>query len=148
MSDYITDLLTGLATELANAGVGVYPPSGPQYAPTDIGIGIGLLPEQCPRAIMLTPYGALDYYAELTEGTQGIQVWYRGAPDDLLSAVSLQSAGFTALQGLKNRQYGLCHVGLVSRKSSLPMGVDGQRRYEISDNYSIDLNTPTTAYRS
>lgn len=147
MSDYLSDLLTGLVGELVTAGVGIYQTTTP-YADSDIGIAIGSLPEQCSKAIMLTPYGPTDPYAELTEGTQGVQVWFRGLPDDLLSAIGLQSAAFATLQGLTNRQYGLCHVGLVSRKSSLPMGKDGQRRFEISDNYSIDLNTPATAYRS
>lgn len=144
---YVADLLLGLIGELVTAGVGVYSTTT-TYAATDRGIGIGQLPEQCDKALMLTPYGPEDPFAELTEGVQGVQVWVRGARDDLLSAIGLQSAAFAALQGLTNRQYGACHVGLVSRKSSVPMGMDSNRRWEISDNYSIDLNTPTTAYRN
>lgn len=147
--DYLADLLDGLATSIADAGIGSWSGfDGPAYASTDTGIGIGVMPEQCTRAIALAPYLTVDPEPMLTDQIQRIQVRYRGQPDDVMDALSIGKQIFQLWQGIFMVTYGTCSVSAIARiNGNAPMGIDGQRRFDYVDNYQIYLNTPDTAYR-
>jgi hypothetical protein len=140
------DLLDGIAQFLATAGVGVFHDSA--YAQTDVGIGIGDLPEDCDRAIGIADYLTNDPYPDQAMSTIGVQLAFRGAPNDRKSMTDLRDAAYQALQNLTYQQFGSCGVTQVLRVSSVPLGQDDHDRWEMTDNYYIDVTVPATANRA
>lgn len=141
------DLLDGLTAMTVAATIAVSRPDGTPYLPTETGISYKNLPPTPDRMLSLTPYGATGDYPNLPLGQQRIQVWGRGTSDPRDVDV-LMDAVFDLWQGVTDRQFGDCHVIQILRISSIPMGQDAQsRRWERSDNYSIDYDSPATANR-
>jgi hypothetical protein len=75
---YTSQLLTGLAALMEEAGLGVYRPDD-AVADGEIGIFLHRLPEAPDRAYALTPYPVED--TGLTDVTDGVQIRMRAGPD-------------------------------------------------------------------
>jgi hypothetical protein len=140
------DLLVGLATDAAAAGIGLYHDS--VYAVSDIGIGVGKTPQTCDQAIGITDYLTASDSPNQALGQIGVQFEFRGLPDDKTSMTDLADAVFQLFHGMVHRQYGACHVIQMLRKSSIPLGQDAAQRFERTDNYLLDVNVPVTANRA
>lgn len=140
---WTVDLLTALAERLRVQGVGVWRPSGPEYAPNETAIVFGRLPSTPDRAIALAAYG-VDQFADdpvNTDGTQGVQLRIRGIPLDPRSVDGIADACFDALQGWQNPAAGIL---LATRRINAPMGVDGNQRFERADSYHLLVHRPST----
>lgn len=140
-----SDILVGFAQLIHNAGAGVYRPSG-GYLATETAVVFGDLPTTPNKAIGLTLYTSTDEIKE-NRSQRRIQAWYRGDPNDSLSANDIASGVFDAVQGLENFDMGSVHVIQIHRVSFLPQGLDTLKRSERADNYAIDVNTPNTVGR-
>jgi hypothetical protein len=145
VSSWESDLLQGLASYLAQQGVGVYNPAG--YQATDTAIVFGELPSTPNRCIGLTLYSAQDHPVQ-NLSTVRLQLMFRGAPNDSLDVGDLATTAFAALQGVTDRDYGAAHLIQCGRVSAVPLGIDELKRSTRADNYQIDVNTPYTAGRT
>lgn len=141
-----TDLLAGLAQDLHDAGAGTYRPTG-AYQPSETAIVFGAMPDSPNRVICLATYGPSDDHPEVALGVRRVQVRTRGLPGNYLDAVNLDNTCFDALHGLEHRQYGTAHANQILRLSGGPLGQDATKRWEMSSNYQVDLDTPPTALR-
>lgn len=138
------DLLAGVAAELDAAGVAVQSDTG--WSAGQTAITYSLMPADPDRVVTLTIYGATDDPAQPL-GRVNLQTRSRGVPEQPGDADALDDAVFAALQGITDRTYGSAHVIQILRRSSMPMGVDGNNRWERSSNYVMDVDYPPTAYR-
>ncbi|NUO58996.1 MAG: hypothetical protein HOV78_20235 [Hamadaea sp.] len=143
MSGYERDLLAGLAQELDDATVATYRPDTP-LEDAETAITFGTMPDRPDRCVTLTTYPISDEPRE-AKSLVGVQVRCRA--ESYLDAVDLNGQIFDALHGLTGRQYGTCHLVQLQRRSSIPMGTDGDQRWEYSANFYADINPPTTALR-
>ncbi|HET6917667.1 MAG TPA: hypothetical protein VFH56_16390, partial [Acidimicrobiales bacterium] len=71
----------------------------------------------------------------------------RGVPNDPLDNAQLRDAVNTALQSEAALTFGSVTVAQALRISSIPMGIDDNRRFEYADNYTFDVQLPSTANR-
>lgn len=141
-----SDIVTGLAQLLNDLGLAVYKPAG-GYAATDVAVVFGELPTSPDTAVGITLYGSTDEVKENLSRYR-VQLWTRGAANNSLGASSIASPIFDALQGREGFQLGSVYVVQMFRTSLMPMGMDANKRYERSDNYVLDVNTPLTAGRT
>lgn len=141
-----SDVLTGLAQLLNDLGLATYKPAG-GYLSTDVAVVFGELPTAPDTAVGLTLYGSTDEVKENLSHLR-VQVWTRGAANNSLGASAIASPIFDALQGREGFDLGSVHVIQMYRTSMMPMGVDASKRYERSDNYVLDVNTPLTVGRT
>lgn len=141
-----TDLLKGLAQELEDAGAATYRPTG-TYQPGETAIVFGGVSDKPDRMIALAIYGPSDDHPEIPLGTRRVQLLSRGLPGNYLDAVDLDNACFNALHGLEHRQYGTAHANQVLRISGGPLGPDAAKRWEMTSNYQVNLDTAPTALR-
>lgn len=141
-----SDILTGFASLLASANVATYKPTG-GYLPTDTAIVFGELPTAPDRAVALALYTSSDEVKENLSEFR-LQCWFRGNPNNSLDAGNLASDVFDAVQGLEGLTFGAAFVIQIQRVSFVPQGVDALKRYERSDNYLVQVNTPLTAGRT
>lgn len=141
------DLLEGIAWQLHNAGIGVYRPDG-VYAAGDIGIVFKTVPVSPDRVIVLNTYspGNTDH-PDQTLGTVAVQFRHRGRPNKPLDTDDTKDAVFDLIQGQEQYRYGTVQALSVSRFSSMPLGQDGSKRFEQTENYYIDTETPATLHR-
>ena len=144
------DLLDGLAAALDSAGVGTYDPTRTWTAAdtaTAIVAGSRVVP-QCPdRVVVLADYPVRDDPFPTSSGVLGVQLRFRGAPNDLASLLDARDTAYRYLQGLMGVTWGGTHVAVVVRNSSLPLGVDANQRDEHADNYYLTVDYPVTAAR-
>ncbi len=141
------DLLTGFAGILQTAGAGTYRSDNSAYQAGETAITFGGTLDQPDRCITLTGYGAgFDAPREALTRTN-LQTISRGARDSYLDAEDLDDAVFQAIQGLTGRQFGSVYLIQCLRRSSIPLGPDAAMRWEISSNYALDINPPTTSLR-
>lgn len=102
------------------------------YAPTVVGVHYG--PTKGPgRAVGVRVY-ATDDDRDLSQ--RRVQVKYVGAPDDPSGADALADEGFATLQHLSRWQ----GIAGIDRLTMIPLGVDGNRREQRTDNYLITLD--------
>lgn len=144
MSGYTSDLLTGLAQYLDDAGVAVYKLTG--YAAGDTAVFLKSLGDAPDRAVAITSYATSDQI-KVNQTTVRVQFWLRGVPNNSLDVDDLGDAIFALVQGMENRDFGTAHVIQAYRVSSGQLGIDAANRSERSDNYAFDLNVPETAGR-
>lgn len=143
---FTSDLLTGLATYLAGAGIGVtYRPTTP-YLAAETGVFFGLYPTAPDRCVALTAYATQDQ-AKIALSKIRVEVALRGASNNSLDVDNLGDSVFNALQGLEHQQWGTAHVVQALRVISAATGVDDSKRSTRSDSYSFDVNVPVTAGR-
>lgn len=143
------DLLDGLATDLNTAGIGVYLTTvGAFYAPTDTAITKTFMPDDPDRCITLTAYKAGGDSPNQPLGQINVQSRVRGLPDNADDAVNLDDVVYQLFQGMTDRTYGTAHVIQMLHKSSIPAGQDLRNRFEISTNWTLDVNYPPSQYRN
>lgn len=140
-----SDLLTGIAQFLNDEGLAVYKPAG-GYLATDVAVVFGELPTAPDTAVGLTIYGSSDEVKQNLSRYR-MQIWTRGAANNSLGASAIASPIFDALQGREEFWLGSVYVIQTFRASFVPMGIDANKRYERSDNYVFDVNTPATSGR-
>ena len=141
-----TDLLDGLAQALHDAGVAIWRTDAP-YAAGETAIVLGGMPQSPHRAVALALYGPSDDHPDQAYGIRRVQVRVRGLPGSYRDAVDLDDACFHALHALTHQQWGDAHANQVLRISGVPLGQDDAKRWEITSNYQVDLDTPPTALR-
>lgn len=140
------DLLDGIATHLATVGAGTYRPDT-DYQAGETAIVFDDMPPTPDRCIVLTTYGNANDSPTMALGTVMLQVRTRGLPDNPGDTRNLAGEVFDAIHGLTHQQYGTAHANEILRRSSIPLGQDSGQRWERSDNYAIELDTPPTALR-
>lgn len=143
MSGWTTDLLTGLAEHLATAGIvrwqaeGAYPLDG--LPPTFLR-ALGDAPD---IAVALAAYSDPELeHVGLSHVVQAVQIRSRGDRDPT-SADDLSDAIRDELHGAQRLTLGGVATSLIYRRSTTPLGVDAQGRYERVDNYYITAARPT-----
>lgn len=138
---WTSTLAHGLATYLAEHGIGTYRPSG-VYDDTETGIVVGTVPQQPPRIVALTPY-PLATDATQADDVIGLQVRARSAGTDPRDALDLSDAAFDVLVGATHLDLSGVVVHLVEHTGSAPMGRDASGRYEHVSNYQLTAHHPT-----
>lgn len=139
------DLLAGIAGEIEAPGIAIRSDVG--WTAGQTAITYALMPADPDRVVTLTIYGASDHPSQPL-GSVNLQVRSRGVPEQPLDVDALDDAVFAVLQGLTDRTYGSAHVIQVLRKSSMPLGVDANSRWERSSNYVLDVDYPATPLRN
>lgn len=138
------DVMLGLAQYGQTAGIWVYNAGG--YDAGDTGAFFKKMPDTPDRCVVITAYTM----ANLPDGPldqMNVQLRFRGLPDNDTDVDQLGGAAFDLLHGLKNVTFGGVHVIQMLQKSSIPMGIDQNQRWERSDNYTLDVDVPATANR-
>lgn len=141
---YTSDLLQGVAAQIAAAGLGVYhaDPTIP-YADTDTAIVFKNMPASPNRCIVLNVYGTGAPEDPQNAVSQlGLQVRARGLPNPVTDVNDLIDGVFLFLHGKQHQQYGTVHANQIRRVSSIPMGQDASKRQEHADNYYVDCDMP------
>lgn len=147
MTSPTSDLLTGIAQTLADAGIVTYPlPAGTVYTAGQTGVAFSLMPQEPDRVVCLTSYATADDAANPWSSVR-VQVRTRGLPDDPLDLATLRDSIYAVLQSEAALTLGSVTVAQSLRVSSIPLGIDDNRRFEHSDNYQFDIQLPATANR-
>ena len=131
---WTTDLLHGIAADLATAGIGVWQPDGPAYSSGQTGIYIASLRENPDTAICLTDYPLTQLGAG--DMTVGLQVRTR-AGADVDAVTALRDAVFDRLNGREHLSFGSVRVALIAWQSGVWLGENETHRMERTDNYWI-----------
>lgn len=130
---WATDLLTGLAEHIDDAGIGTYEATA-AYNPasTTPVITFQSLPDQPVSAI------ALAYFSSGGTGgvTAAVQLHIRGT-EDPTSPDALADALWTLLDNASGLLLGGVHVALMYRQTSAPLGIDSFGRWTRSDTYLL-----------
>lgn len=137
---FTTDLLTGIAERLHDAGVGVWRPDDVNTA-DEIAIVLRSLPTQPDRAIALATYD-LGHDWTQPDSRIGLQVRIRGTRDPFVDQ-DIDDACFDVLHGLWAVEIGGVTVVSVSRESGASLGPDGEGRYERTSNYHVHAHRPS-----
>ena len=146
MSDFTSDLLTGLAGFLAAAGIGVTYRTSTPYLATETGVVFGLYPTSPDRCIAMTAYAATDE-PKVALSKIRVELALRGVVNDSLDVDELGDSFFNLLHGIEHVQFGTAHVNQMLRVSSIQLGADTAKRNERSDNYELDVDVPVTSGR-
>lgn len=141
-----SDLLYGLAQFLAAAGVATYRADGSAYLGSETAVVFALMPQEPDRVVCLTDYTLSDDAANPWSQVR-VQVRTRGLPNDPMDVRALRDAVYDALQSEAALTFGTVTVAQVLRVSSIPLGLDDNRRYELADNYTLDVQLPATVNR-
>lgn len=129
-----SDILTGIAQLLHDAGVGRWSPNA-AVSEAEVAIACLALPQSPTRVISLTDYVVQDDPL-LSDAITGVQVRIRG-DDNPLTASEIRDGVFAALQGLRNLTFGATPVSLIWRQSAAALGPDSLHRFERSENYYV-----------
>lgn len=141
------DILDGLARMLDAAAVVTYRPDGTAYLAGETALTFKDLPDAPDRVIALAPFNANSDQPEITLGNQKIQVRGRGTADPS-DVDDLLDDAFQVLHGAADLWFGSVHVVQILRDNTIPLGMDEQsRRWQRADNYSLDVDLPTSANR-
>lgn len=138
-------LIAGLADDLAANTACVWRPHG-VYQESEVGIAAGDLPAEPDRAVALRVYG----FASDGQGDESVrvQIRVRGFPHDLASCEAIADEIRERLSFLERVTIGGYAVsGVFHESGPFPLGTDENWRYQMSDNYRVDLvrYTPATA---
>ena len=143
MSGSTVNLLTGLAQDLATAGIGTWKTSG-VYTITQTGIILGNIPQGPDRIITLTAYSVSDS-PSLSDSTIGVQArcrWGGQDPrlvDDLADLIYQRWHGMTAVT-----LTGGVYVVQSLRNSHTTLGQDTNSRWMSASNYYLEVHLPST----
>jgi len=138
----VRDFLTGIATAINTAGIGVYDPARTwTAADTATAVVFASMPPFPDRCIVLTAY-TIDASPDQAYGSLRLQVRSRGLPGNVLDAADLDELTFKLLQGLQHQRFGAVDVNQILIYSSMPMGMDDSQRWEQSTNYAVDTSNP------
>jgi len=143
VSGSTVNLLTGLAQDLATAGIGTWKTSG-VYTITQTGIILGNIPQGPDRIITLTAYSVSDS-PSLSDSTIGVQVRCRwGGQDprpvnDLSDLIYQRWHGMTAVT-----LTGGVYVVQSLLNSAVGLGQDENARWANASNYYMSVHLPST----
>ncbi|GAA3289230.1 minor capsid protein [Arthrobacter citreus] len=129
------DLLTAVGQYLDAAGAGRWLTKG-TYAATDTAISIDELPITPDRGIAMSLYDVEDTAG--TDSVVGLQLWIRGSKNKA-SAKETKDAVFDALHNLQHVTWAGIPIVRIWRQSGANLGLDGNGRQEISQNYYLQL---------
>lgn len=142
MPGFTTDLIEGLADWLATQVSTLTWKPTQTYTATETGLYVWSLPATPDRGVALALYATDDGPIVGTDRV-GIQLRTRGTRD-IRTATDVDDAIFDVLHAAEHLSLGGIHVALARRISRLPMGVDDGGRHEVSSNYTLTLDRPTT----
>lgn len=138
---FTSDLMTGLAEHLAQAGLGLtWRPTG-VYAATETGILLQTVPPTPDRVVVLAPYPVTA--GARSDVVQGVQVRCRAAPGSPTPVLDLDDGIYAVLHGAENLRLGSVAVAHTWRASATPLGPDQNRRHETSSNYYLTTAHPS-----
>ncbi|MCD0446460.1 minor capsid protein [Glycomyces sp. A-F 0318] len=130
-------LIAGLADDLAANTDCVWRPHG-VYQEDEVGIAVGDLPAEPHRAVALRVYGFVS--DGQGDETVRVQVRVRGFPHDLASCETIADRIRDRLSFLERVTIGGYAVsGIFHDSGPLPLGADENWRYQVSENYQINL---------
>jgi hypothetical protein len=141
----ITDLLNGIATMSATAGVGVYDPAA-VYTTGQTGIFMKVMPATPDRVIVLTAVNQGDSISD-PFGQVMVQARFRGLPGQPLDVDVLADSFFDIFHGTTGLVFGSVGAVQMNRKVSVPMGMDDLKRWSRVDQYYLDVAFPPTVNR-
>ena len=142
MSGFSTDLLTGLAQYLEDAGIGTWA-AGAAYSAAETGIVLGTLPTEPANAIALMTYPVSDHVS-LSDSVIGVQIRTRTAGQDQRTTDDLDDAIFALLHGSQHLVLSTgVHIVQCGRTSGAPLGQDESGRWERSSNYYCSVHRPS-----
>lgn len=145
---WTNDLLGGLAQAANTAGLGTYPFTAGATLPSG-GAGIFLKnqPDTPDRVVVLTAYNLVDS-PDQPFSSVSVQFRFRGLAADVRDVDDLADAWFDHFQGLTYLQCGPVELQQMLRRSSIPGGQDDSRRWERTDNFSLDAWLQPTLHRT
>lgn len=140
------DLLKGIARLLADNGIGEYSDDpGFVFSGMKPGISLKRMPSSPDQMITLSVYGSNDH-EYLPQGDVSVQVRVRGARNDHDDPETILDAIFDLMHNARYIELipGQPPISRIHRKSSVPMGVDANNRWETADNYKVFGYRPST----
>lgn len=144
---FTTDLLTGIAQQLHDAGIGTYRPDTP-YLAGETAVVFKDMPTTPNRVIVLNTYSpGADDNPHVPVSLIALQVRARGNPGQPLDPDGLRDAVYNLLHGQEHRTYGTCHANQILHQSTIPNGKDDSKRWEVSINFYADVDLPPTPNR-
>ncbi len=148
MSGFQTNLLTGIAVDLAAAGLSLTWNTSGVYTTAQTGIVLGTVPQAPDRIVTLTAYG-VDDDPSLSDSIIGLQVRTRWGGQDPRLVNDLDDSLFAYLHGKEAWTVGsgaaAVVIGLCLRVSGpVSLGQDANNRWSLSSNYYLDLWRPST----
>ncbi|WP_327671823.1 MULTISPECIES: minor capsid protein [unclassified Streptomyces] len=135
---YTASLLGGIATLLADAGVGIYRPDA-VIADPDTGIFRGVMPATPDRALAINDYPVEDGGG--TDVTTGVQIRMRAGPDPDAIA-DLADLVRDVLHMREHYELDGVHVALSWRQSQAWIGQDTHGRMELTSNFYFRTTRP------
>lgn len=134
-----TDLLTGLAELIDQAGLGTWSPTG-DFTTGQTAITHKVMPSAPDRAIVLTPYTVENMIHGDT--TQGVQIRTR-APGMPTAVDDLDDEIYQLLHHIEGLNLGTIRVAMVWRQSHGTLGRDDNNRWNSTANYWLTIAKPT-----
>lgn len=119
-------------TDLAYKTTGVYTSS-------ESGIFHAVLPDKPDQAVsmFIRQVNASDWD---DADSYSLQIRMRGKRDDLTYAPTLSQTFYELLHANRHLQLGAFVLDSVRRINNMPLGLDSNQRYEVSDNYQFSVN--------
>src|SRR5690606_8108532 len=102
----------------------------------------GRLPQTPDKAIAITTYPVREAATHGHADSIGMQVRVRGTTDPRV-ALDLDDEIFNLTQGFTGHLSNGIGVTLIDRNSQIPLGQDGNNRWEITSNYYLTLTRDT-----
>lgn len=141
-----SDILTGVATLIAGAGLSISYNADGRYTGSQTGIYMKTSPPAPDRIVVLTAVNQGDDIT-MPLGQVMVQVKGRGLPNKPLDVDDLLDGIFVRLHGTTNLTFGTTTVIQCNRRVSVPMGEDDRKRWERIDQYYLDVDFPATNNR-
>lgn len=139
------DFLTAICEYLNAQGVGTWEPNGTGYMTANNPIYWDVLPADPNVATAVSLYTVDDEAGTLS--TTGLQLMFRGPPNNRTITKTNTDKAFEALHGLERVTWAGSEVVRVWRQSTASLGVDGNNRQETTSNFYIQ-HTRSTALRT
>lgn len=144
MASIQNDLVDGIATLIAKAGIAVYSTTG-TYTAGQTGIFFKIVNPTPDRIVTLTAYLITDNLS-VPLARYGVQVRCRGLQDPR-DVDELGDSISQLLHGLTNVTFGTAHIIQAFRQSSVTLGQDASKRWDRADAFYIDVDVPATVLR-
>lgn len=142
----VTDVLPGIASLIANAGLGVTYSASGTYTTAQTGVYMLAVPTAPDRIVTLT-FVAQGDDPSLPYGQAMVQVLTRGKVGDPMDCEALADSIFNLLHGSTNLQFGTTNVTQMNRRVSVPMGQDDSKRWSRADQFYLDYTVAPTTNR-
>lgn len=139
-----TDFLTAICEYLNAQSVGTWHPTGTGYPTANNPIYWDVLPATPDTATAASLYTVDDEAGTLS--ITGLQLMFRGPPNNRTVTKTNADKAFEALHGLERVVWAGSEVIRVWRQSSASLGVDGNNRQEVVGNFYIQ-HTRSAALR-